>query len=133
MNFQDYKNAVLEDAKDAIEMGDYDYIHKDNLSIDCLTEDMWTDDSITGNGSGSYTFNSAVALENIKDLIWDEEFQEELHSTGYKLGELIEDRFPEEIDVIARCMALVSVAYEIEDLFIAHAESLDAELLSDAS
>lgn len=31
-----------------------------------LNEDLWTEDSVTGNGSGSYTFDRAEALQNLE-------------------------------------------------------------------
>lgn len=33
--------------------------------IDTLNDELWDDDSVTGNGSGSYTMNRAAALANI--------------------------------------------------------------------
>lgn len=32
-----------------------------------LSDTLWTDDSVTGNGSGSYTFNAARAREYVVD------------------------------------------------------------------
>lgn len=65
-----YEDAMREDIKRAIE-DNKDYWNWDEMDADekreCLNEQLWCDDSVTGNGSGSYTFNAAKALENIKD------------------------------------------------------------------
>lgn len=44
-----------------------------------LNDDLWADDSVTGNGSGSYTFSTWKAEENLThnwDLL-EEEYPEE--------------------------------------------------------
>lgn len=63
----DYRNAVLEDVKEYIKneidltewKGDREGLEEK------LNDDLWTVDSVTGNGSGSYTFNTYEAEENI--------------------------------------------------------------------
>lgn len=70
MKRYDYENAVREDVLEWItehysndeiteklqERGDWEQE---------LNDDMWTADSVTGNGSGSYTFNAWEAEENV--------------------------------------------------------------------
>lgn len=69
-----------------------------------LFDDLWTDDSVTGNGSGSYTFSSYKAAEYLTpnlDLLAEvaEEFG------GETLVSLIKDG-PEACDVAIRCYLL---------------------------
>ena len=70
MERYDYENAVRVDVLDWI---------RENYSNDEITEklqerddweqelndELWTADSVTGNGSGSYTFNAWEAEENV--------------------------------------------------------------------
>lgn len=108
MKFKDYQSAVLNDALEAINDGEYE----DYESFDSVYYDMFIDDSITGNASGSYTFNRYQAEENTKDLFWDDDFKYELKGLGY---ETIPCDDPEALDVIARCVALSYVSGDIEE------------------
>ena len=110
MTFDDYKNQVREDAIDAISEGDYD----DYESFDEVYDALWTDDSVTGNGSGSYTFSTRKAQQNVSDLFWDEEFVDECNGLGIELSSFSEHG-PEAMDVTARCLALGYVSSDIED------------------
>ena len=66
MERYDYLQAVIEDVKNEI-INNYDY--KKEISEDRdgfeqkLNEDLWACDSVTGNASGSYTFNAWQAEE----------------------------------------------------------------------
>lgn len=66
MERYDYLQAVIDDVKeyinDNIEMSDY--ADRDELA-EYLQDNLWTCDSVTGNGSGSYTFNAWQAEENL--------------------------------------------------------------------
>lgn len=64
MERYDYLEAVTSDVKDYIkyEVDMSDYSDRDELS-EYLNEHLWTVDSVTGNGSGSYTFNTWKAEE----------------------------------------------------------------------
>lgn len=66
----DYKEQVKNDCIDAIR--EYIEYHKDDIkgmSKDKLQEKLydsfWVNDSVTGNASGSYTFSSWTAHENL--------------------------------------------------------------------
>ena len=64
-NYYDAVKAdVLEYIRDNVDLADYDDL--DDLA-EKLEETLWIDDSVTGNASGSYTFNSYVAKEYIFD------------------------------------------------------------------
>ena len=76
---------------------------------------LFIDDSVTGNGSGSYYCNSAKATEAVGGIIFDEEAVNEFKGMGY-------DGIPTEMgaescDVIARCIALGLVSAELEDYY----------------
>lgn len=64
-NTYDYYENVLADVKAA--MKDYPREADETNSDyrDRLCDSLWIDDSVTGNGSGSYTFSSYKASENL--------------------------------------------------------------------
>lgn len=77
-------------------------VTEDNIDEirDRLHEAMWMSDSVTGNGSGSYTFNRWVAEENLchnMDL-----FIEAAEEFGSDIANLIEEG-AEVMDVTIRC------------------------------
>ena len=75
-----------------------------------LYDDMFIDDSITGNASGSYTFNTWKAEENIAhnmDLL-----KEDLEEFGGDYGEALE-KGAEHCDVTIRCYLLGQVLQEV--------------------
>lgn len=68
-----YLEAMKSDIKDYIknEVNTSDYSDREELEND-LNDILWNEDSITGNASGSYTFNRADAKEyadNNMDLL----------------------------------------------------------------
>ena len=62
----DYYEAMKEDVREYIE-NEIDFSEFDSMEEleEKLNEDLWTVDSVTGNGSSSYTFNTYEAEENI--------------------------------------------------------------------
>lgn len=115
MTFNDYKQAVKDDAIQIINWGDLDYCD----DFEQVYDELFVCDGVTGNGSGSYTFNTAQAEENTKDLFYDDDFTDEARSMGYTIDDLLEQG-AEAIDVIARCLALSYVMAEIEDAYDNH-------------
>lgn len=110
----DYRNAVLKDVKEYINneieltewKGDREGLEEK------LNDDLWTDDSVTGNGSGSYTCNTYEAEENIchnLDLL-----EEALDELGRDHGYLI-DNGAEAADVTIRCYLLSGAISEALD------------------
>ena len=108
MKISDYKeqlkNDLLEYAQESKGYCD---------SLESFRDSCWTADSVTGNGSGSYTFNTYQAEENLKDLIFSDELLEMFQEYG-------NDRVPlekgaEYIDVSIRCFLLDEVISENED------------------
>ena len=62
MKQYDYRDAICEDIRTYIEDNDIDVNEVDQ---DELYDDLFVADSVTGNASGSYTFNASEAEENI--------------------------------------------------------------------
>lgn len=110
----DYREAVKDDVRNYI---------AENITIEAykgqrdeleemLNEDLWTADSVTGNGSGSYTFSTWEAEENLchnLDLL-----EEALDEFGRDKGYLLEEG-AEAADVTIRCYLLSSAISEVLD------------------
>jgi hypothetical protein len=71
MENYNYYEAVKEDIRDYIN-NEIDFTDFENLQEleEYLNETLWVDDSVTGNGSGSYTFNIWRAQEYLSHN-WD--------------------------------------------------------------
>lgn len=117
----DYREAMKEDIKEYL---------KDNYSSEelkelledheafkeTLNDDLWVTDSVTGNASGSYTFNCLKAQEYVIDnieLLHDaaQEFCEDAAT----IGEKFLDEEWEWFDVTIRCYLLNSIISEVLD------------------
>ena len=61
-----YLENVTNDAKAAIleNMNDWRFADREELE-EIANDNLWVDDSVTGNGSGSYTFNREAAKEYV--------------------------------------------------------------------
>lgn len=120
MNYNDYYQQVKNDAIAAIdEQFDYGYWDKDT-QWDEVYDNLFVDDAVTGNGSGSYTFNREKSRENVSDAIWDDRILQALANIGCdseQLAEYLRDNDPESIDVTIRCAMLGEVYSEIEEYF----------------
>ena len=112
----DYREAMTEDVKqwitDEINLADWT---EDREGLEQqLNDDLWTADSVTGNGSGSYTFNrvqaSLYVLDNM-DLLQEaiDEFATDPATVGYKF--ISEDW--EWFDVTIRCYLLGSIISDV--------------------
>ena len=80
---------------------------------DELNDDLWTDDAVTGNGSGSYTFNRAKAAEYVidnPDLV-EEMVKEYCVSAETVAGKFLASDW-EYFDVSIRCYVLGSAIEE---------------------
>ena len=104
-----YEEAVLEDVKNAIleNLDSGRYVDFDELedAQDAIQEDLWINDGVTGNASGSYTFSTRKAelfLVGNSDLYGEalEEFDGKYDSS------------PEARDVTIRCHLLSSAIQE---------------------
>jgi hypothetical protein len=104
MERYDYLEVVTNDVKGYIEseITMSDYSDRDELE-EYLNEVLWTNDGVTGNGSGSYTFNKWEAEENLchnLDLLG-----EALNEFGCEASYLVE-KGAESCDVAIRCYLL---------------------------
>ena len=66
MEKYNYLENVTADAKQAIleNLNDWEFSDREELE-EIANDELWVDDSVTGNGSGSYTFNTWKAEENL--------------------------------------------------------------------
>lgn len=119
MNGYDYREAVKNDIRNYIDENiDFrDFEDLDELG-EQLNDDLFVEDSVTGNASGSYTFNNYEAEENLchnLDLLG-----EALEEFGCGPDYLIEQG-AEACDVTIRCYLLggciSEVMEEIEEEF----------------
>lgn len=100
-----YRENVCEDIRN--------YIEENNIKVTAdnredlfqeLYDDLFISDSVTGNASGSYTFNTYQAEENLChnfDLL-----AEALNEFGYTAGNYMLDKGAEWCDVTIRCYLL---------------------------
>ena len=111
MNYN-YLESVKDDVREHI--NNYvtltDYTDREDLE-QALNDDLWTVDSVTGNGSGSYTFNSYKAEEYLMhnlDLL-----AEALEEFGDNM-DILKDG-AEACDVTIRCYLLGQAIAEVLD------------------
>lgn len=102
--YDKYYNEVYKDACDAVAENLDGYLKNNddfNDAWDEFYEDLYMDDSVTGNASGSYWFNRKKAEESLGEFVWDEDIVWLLEEMGYTIGDVVK-RGPEEADVIIR-------------------------------
>ena len=120
MNYNDYYQQVKSDAIDAIdEQFDCGYWNGDT-KWEIVYDNLFIDDCVTGNGSGSYFFNAAKAREAVADAIWDEKILDALSEIGVdgsQIAQYLRDGDAESLDVCIRCAMLDEVYGEIEEYF----------------
>ena len=129
----DYEAAVKEDVQQAIEDNYTEdeiiqHLAEDrDVWEDNLYGDLWVDDNVTGNASGSYTFNSYEAEQNIAgnwSLLAEalEEFDESVAAIG---------NGAKWCDVTIRCYllggALSSVLDEYEERYASEIKAYQGE------
>lgn len=112
MTWEDYKDQVFTDAKEELEteLESYSSYYDDFSQV---FDALQLCDNVTGNGSGSYTFNTWQAMDNLSELVWDADFIELFDNCGYEGIPM--DMGPESVDVIARCLALDELYWELEE------------------
>lgn len=126
MKNYNYLEAVKEDVKTWL-MDNSDQFEeiKSNNEIDGvidwdgvkddLNETLWNEDSITGNGSGSYTFNSEKARSYVLDggLQYLEDLANEGWITYESIGKDVTNYNFESLDVALRCYFLSQAIEEV--------------------
>lgn len=107
------KNDVMEYINNEINLKDY--ADRDELET-ALNDDLWTVDSVTGNGSGSYTFSRSQAQEYVTDNIdLLKDACDELGTDATTVGEWFLSEDWETMDVTIRCYLLGLAIGEVLD------------------
>ena len=108
----DLENMILEnDFEDVDDIREY------------LNDTLWIEDSVTGNASGSYTFNREEAKENVlADMDTVREALTEFCVTAEEIGERFLNEDWEYLDVTARCYVL---GQAIEEYLEENAEAIE--------
>ena len=138
-----YLEAVKADVKEWIEYNmdiEHDILEGTFEDIEdvaeYLNDTLWIEDAVTGNASGSYTFNREEAKENVLDDIDTvREALREFCVDADTIAEKFLDEDWEYFDVTARCyvlgQAIGEVLEEIEDDIEEAIERRDAEATAD--
>lgn len=115
MNFAEYKDVVRDCAINFIDNA------KDSVKDwDELLRWMELDDSVTGNGSGSYFMNRNDAMECVMDVIFDDDLWGIARMDGYTDDILyaLSDCNPEGFDVVVRSLALYTMYDELYEYYM---------------
>ena len=109
-----YIEALKNDIRQYMEDNEsyLNYTDREDLE-EQLNDLLWTADSVTGNGSGSYTFNSEEAKEHVLDNI--DLLKDAYEEFGLK-EQFTEDFFNEDfdrMDVTIRCFLLGQVIADV--------------------
>ena len=104
METYNYLENVTADAKQAIleNLNYWDFTDREELE-EIANDNLWVDDSVTGNASGSYTFSTWKAEENLCHNM--DELEESCNEFGQDIGEAVKQG-AEYCDVIIRCYLL---------------------------
>lgn len=106
MEIYDYRQAVTDDVKDylkQLDVGTFAMLVQDYQdTVQDIEDQMFVSDSVTGNGSGSYTFNTLKAEQN---LVGNWNLLQEARDELCPDSDLIE-KGPECCDVLIRCYLL---------------------------
>ena len=108
------RNDVIEQVKDGYKENSLRLYKEEGREAleEYLNDELWIDDQVTGNASGSYTFNTWEAEENLchnMDLL-----AEACDEFGQDVGEAVK-RGAEYCDVTIRCYLLGSAISEAID------------------
>lgn len=115
--YDKYYKEVYKDACD-VAAENFDGYLENNSDFDDawdeFYEDLFMDDSVTGNASGSYWFSRKKAEESLSEFVWDEDIVWLLEEMGYTVKEVVK-RGPEVVDVIIRCAMLGHVEGAVKE------------------
>ena len=116
-----YAGNYLEETKQNIrewmELEDFTFNGQDREEVEeRLNDDFWINDSITGNASGSFTFNSYKAQENVlEDIDTLRDACAEFDVDAKTIGEKFLNEEWEWMDVTCRCYVLGQAIAEVLD------------------
>ena len=104
MEKYNYLEAVTNDAKQAIleNLNYWSFTNREELE-EIANDELWINDSVTGNGSGSYTFSTWQAEENLCHNM--DELEDACNEFGQDIGEAVKQG-AEYCDVTIRCYLL---------------------------
>ena len=104
MEKYNYLEAVTNDAKQAIlkNLNYWKFTDREKLE-EIANDELWADDSVTGNGSDSYTFSAWKAEENLCHNM--DELEDACDEFGQDIGEAVKQG-AEYCDVTIRCYLL---------------------------
>lgn len=119
MNYN-YLEAMKEDVKEYVkneaELTLDDLLYNRSDLEEKLHDDLWTEDSVTGNASGSYTFNRFSAQEYVLDnMDLLKEMCQEFGTGAETIGQKFLDDEWEWMDVSIRCYLLGQAISEALD------------------
>ena len=122
MEKYDYLSAVKDDVRDYIEENELKVTEENRDEVwEQLADELFVSDRVTGNASGSYTFNSWVAEENLchnMGLLVDA-----LREFGYESDDLVKFlESAESCDVTIRCYLLSQAIAEVLDEILEETE-----------
>ena len=127
-----YNEAIKDDIRNYLDNDfDWDTVRENEIDADELKEqlndDLWINDSVTGNASGCYTFNSYTAKEYVLD---NEEVLGEMiidyGLTAEDVGYHFINGDWEYFDVSIRCYLLNQCIDEVVDEYAEKIEELTA-------
>ena len=117
--YEAIKNDILDYINENIDFSEYEDLEE---LEQYLNDELFTEDSVTGNASGSYTFNSYVAQEYVcdnMDLL--QQACEEFGTSAETIGNDLLNEEWEKMDIYIRCYLLgeciSEVIEEIQDDF----------------
>ena len=101
MEKYNYLQAVTNDAKAAIleNLNYWSFTNREELE-EVANDELWINDSVTGNASGSYTFSTWQAEENLCHNM--DELEDACDEFGQDIGEAVKQG-AEYCDVTIRC------------------------------
>ena len=104
MEGYNYLEAVTTDAKQAIleNLNYWSFTNREELE-EVANDELWINDSVTGNASGSYTFSTWQAEENLCHNM--DELEDACDEFGQDIGEAVKHG-AEYCDVTIRCYLL---------------------------
>lgn len=130
----DYKEAMMNDLRDYVRDNVSDFSEFENADdlANWLNENCWNSDSVTGNASGSYTFNSYKARDYVLDnMDLLEEVAAEFCLDDSTVAKDFLSGNWEYFDVTIRCYMLSACAAEVAEEYaddIEEAHSDDEEM-----
>ena len=79
------------------------------LDVEYIRKILWEDDRVTGVYCGFCTSANSAATENIKEVLFDEQFLADFNDRNMNMQEVMANG-ADAIDVVARCLALKHIS-----------------------